>query len=142
MTESSLKTVYIMKGLIIVKVNIREIKKLSKINVRVSTYKGLIGDLDSLKEDLQIDLTKLDAGIYQYGKERFQILIVDNDKTIIFEKAEGKLAEYIEKNYRDLEDAYIQSMEEHYDFYHGIDNSECSSCRGGGCIHCKPSWFI
>lgn len=30
---------------------------------------------------------------------------------------------------------------EQYNFYYGI-GGECSSCRGGGCVHCEPNRFI
>lgn len=66
------------------------------------------------------------------------ITILDDEAIMIFELEDGKVTDYSYEYDMDYK-AYAEWTGEQLE---PAEEYECSTCRGGGCVHCEPHRFI
>jgi hypothetical protein len=97
---------------------------------------------DFVKEDCKLkEIAELNPGFYKISNEIFE---VEEDGYICFmdswNEKDGPLSHFLINIDGKMQEEQDKYWEDYADAYFG--KGECSSCRGGGCIHCEPSRFI
>jgi hypothetical protein len=96
---------------------------------------------DFAKENKLKEIASLELGFYKICNDTHnEVFEIENDGITFMDSWNdkgGPLSHYLIDISEVEEDKY---WEDYADSYFGTE--ECSSCRGGGCIHCEPSRFI